>query len=175
MEGKKLAVIVMAYGTDPAGTEVSQMEKDVIWRAWDLVNTHVPEYVIFQGGYHVGNNPTEAELMETYMRSLSPSRVEYEAIREGKSKNTVEGARKILQMFENLDVDRVLIVCQRFHVWRVSYTFSKILGDRGIGVTTFNVNTPFGPNSQRRLTNPILWWPWELLARLVTMAKLLKP
>ena len=168
----KLAVVCQGYGTDPTGKLPSRMDLDVVAKAARLSSLRGIEFVIFQGGYsYLGGSP-EARFMSEAYRKMNASPLP-QVIEESASLNTLEGARAIRRIAQECGINGLRIVGERFHIRRVRATYQGVFRDSGISLQFYDVDTPFGPNSQKRLRSAWNWWPLELLVRIATPILLL--
>lgn len=163
----KLAVVCQAYGTDPTGKLPSKMDLDVVAKAAKLSRLRGIEFIIFQGGYsYLGGSP-EACLMSEAYRKMNASPLP-QVMEESSSLNTLDGALAIRRLAQECGINGLRVIGERFHIKRVRTTYQGVFRDSGISLQFYVVETPFGPNSQKRLRSTWNWWPCELLARIAT-------
>lgn len=161
-----IAIVCQAYGTDPTGSKPSEMDKDVTTEAFTLATRNRDvEAFILQGGYSFGGGPTESELMAGILSGTFENK---RIILEKESMNTLQGARAIRRIAEENEFEVLFVIGEWFHLGRITSTYYGVFRASNIALQFFEVRTPFGPNSQKRLQSAWRWWPWEILARVAT-------
>jgi uncharacterized SAM-binding protein YcdF (DUF218 family) len=160
------AIVCMAYGTDLTGFGPSPMAKDIVAKARTLEPRFPGAGYILQGGYSYNGGPTESKIMAKMLADKSEHTV---ILTDTSSMNTIEGAEEIIRFAKEAGYNQIVIVAERFHLWRVQYTFRKLLKGTDIQYQRAAVDTPFGGNSQSRLNSAWNWWTWEILARIYTI------
>jgi uncharacterized SAM-binding protein YcdF (DUF218 family) len=169
---RKTALVLMAYGTDTTGQGPSPMTRDVVKLAQDQEAKYPGAIYFLQGGYSANGGTPESEITRKLIsndRKLVP-----QMYLEETSKNTVEGAKQILKLAREHDVTRLVLVAQRIHARRVSYTFGRLTRGTRYTFKVMSAQTPFGGNSQKRLNSAFWWRIWEIPAWLATWLLLLR-
>ncbi len=130
----RTAIVVPGNGGHRLGgdTRISPACFELVREAERLASTRPVEAVVFTGGAR-GDGASEADQMRAAWRGP-----EVELMVEPTASVTAQNAARTLPLLVERRIERALVVCTPFHVYRARFFFARMFGPRGIE-TAFHV------------------------------------